>query len=189
MEQNQITGAIITAAMKVHTLTGPGLLESIYHTCLKHEIEKAGLKVQSEVVLPVHYDGLVLESGYKVFWLSFPISPASSVPLRFNGLTLSTEFDPRLMRNDACPVAHSEQFLDGFAAVIAIVEGAGIYIHADKAVGHLRVKVAGELHGVGESFLAMIKRVLNAFTQCLVDAGNQLRSQVPADGVAAQRQG
>jgi len=65
MEQNQITGAIITAAMKVHTLTGPGLLESVYHTCLKHELEKAGLRVQSEVAMPVHYDGLVLESGYK----------------------------------------------------------------------------------------------------------------------------
>jgi GxxExxY protein len=65
MEQNQITGAIITAAMKVHTLTGPGLLEKVYHTCLKHELEKAGLRVQSEVELPVHYDGLVLESGYR----------------------------------------------------------------------------------------------------------------------------
>lgn len=65
MEQNQITGAIIAAAMKVHTLTGPGLLEKVYHTCLKHELEKAGLRTKSEVVLPVHYDGLVLESGYK----------------------------------------------------------------------------------------------------------------------------
>lgn len=65
MELNEITGAIITAAMKVHTLIGPGLLESVYHTCLKHELEKIGLRVQSEVPVPVHYDGLTLESGYK----------------------------------------------------------------------------------------------------------------------------
>lgn len=65
MELNEITGAIITAAMKVHTLIGPGLLESVYHTCLEHELEKIGLRMQSEVPVPVHYDGLTLESGYK----------------------------------------------------------------------------------------------------------------------------
>lgn len=65
MELNDITGKIIAAAMKVHTLTGPGLLESVYHTCLKHELENAGLRVQSQVPIPVYYDGLVLESGYK----------------------------------------------------------------------------------------------------------------------------
>lgn len=65
MELNEITGAIIAGAMKVHTLIGPGLLESVYHTCLKHELERAGLRVQSEVPVPIHYDGLTLESGYK----------------------------------------------------------------------------------------------------------------------------
>jgi GxxExxY protein len=65
LELNEITGSIIPAAMKVHTATGPGLLESVYHICLKHELEKARLRVQSEVVLPVIYDGLRLESGYK----------------------------------------------------------------------------------------------------------------------------
>jgi GxxExxY protein len=62
---NDISGRIIAAAMKVHTAIGPGVLESVYHTCLKHELEKIGLRVQSEVEMTIHYDGLQLESGYK----------------------------------------------------------------------------------------------------------------------------
>jgi GxxExxY protein len=65
MEINDITGRIIAAAMKVHSAIGPGVLESVYHTCLKHELEKSGLRVQSEVAMTVHYDGLRLDSGYK----------------------------------------------------------------------------------------------------------------------------
>ncbi len=60
-----MTGAIIAAAMKVHTALGPGLLESVYRTCLKHELTKQGLRVESEVWLPVHYDTLTLEGGYR----------------------------------------------------------------------------------------------------------------------------
>ena len=51
--------------MKVHSAIGPGVLESVYHTCLEHELKKAGLRVQSEVTLTVHYDGLSLDSGHK----------------------------------------------------------------------------------------------------------------------------
>lgn len=54
---NQITRRIITAAMKVHSVLGPGLLESAYHACLLHELRKEGLRVVSQVGLPVVYDG------------------------------------------------------------------------------------------------------------------------------------
>src|ERR1700682_3303018 len=52
--------------MKVHCALGPGLLESAYAICLKHELVKRGLKVAPEVPLPVVYDGVRLEAGYRL---------------------------------------------------------------------------------------------------------------------------
>ena len=66
MEINDITGSIVDAAMKVHTALGPGLLESVYEKCLKHELVKRGLKVDSQIWLPVMYDGIPIEGGYKI---------------------------------------------------------------------------------------------------------------------------
>ncbi len=66
MRIDEITGQIIDAAIKVHSLLGPGLLESAYETCLAHELKKRGLRVQVQVILPIEYDGILLESGYRV---------------------------------------------------------------------------------------------------------------------------
>ena len=66
MEINSITGAIVDAALKVHTALGPGLLESVYEKCLKHELGKRGLRVETQVWVPVVYDGLEIEGGYKI---------------------------------------------------------------------------------------------------------------------------
>jgi GxxExxY protein len=63
---NQITNQIITAAMKVHSELGPGLLESAYQACLLHELRKQGLRVASQVGLPVVYDGEKIELGYRM---------------------------------------------------------------------------------------------------------------------------
>jgi GxxExxY protein len=63
---NHITGKIITAAMKVHTVLGPGLLESAYHACLLHELRKQGLTVASQVGLPVVYEGEKIDLGYRI---------------------------------------------------------------------------------------------------------------------------
>jgi GxxExxY protein len=63
---NHITGLIITAAMKVHTVLGPGLLESVYQACLAHELRKQGLRVLTEVELPVVYDGEEIELGFRI---------------------------------------------------------------------------------------------------------------------------
>ena len=49
MEMNEITGAVVDAAMRVHTALGPGMLESVYEKCLKHELAKRGLRVASQV--------------------------------------------------------------------------------------------------------------------------------------------
>jgi len=66
VDRNQISGAVVEAAMKVHSALGPGLLESAYAVCLRHELIKRGLKVASEVPVPVVYDGIRVDAGYKL---------------------------------------------------------------------------------------------------------------------------
>ena len=66
MELNEITGAIIDAAMKVHSLLGPGLLESTYEICLKHELQQRRFFVERQVSMPVLYDGVLIDAGYRV---------------------------------------------------------------------------------------------------------------------------
>jgi GxxExxY protein len=66
MDINEIFGIVVDAAMKVHTALGPGLLESVYEKCLKHELVKRGLRVETQVWLPVIYDGVEIEGGYRI---------------------------------------------------------------------------------------------------------------------------
>ncbi len=63
---NAITQAIIGAAMKVHSALGPGLLESAYQACLAYELRKSGFDVKTEVELPVIYDGIHIDLGYRI---------------------------------------------------------------------------------------------------------------------------
>jgi GxxExxY protein len=66
MEINKLTEQIIGAAMKVHSALGPGLLESAYQACLFRELEKQGVSVRSEVLLPVVYEGETIDVGYRM---------------------------------------------------------------------------------------------------------------------------
>ncbi len=66
MEFADLTEKVIAAALKVHSAIGPGVLEKVYRTCLQHELHKMGLRVHSEVPLPIQYDGLQLESGCRI---------------------------------------------------------------------------------------------------------------------------
>ena len=66
MELNEISGHVVDAAMKVHSALGPGLLESAYEACLKHELVKRGLQVEQQVNLPVIYDGVRIDVGYRL---------------------------------------------------------------------------------------------------------------------------
>src|SRR5215471_3702007 len=66
MEINDITGAIVDSAIKVHSALGPGLLESTYEACLKHELSKRKIKCVSQVAMPVIYDGVEIEIGYRL---------------------------------------------------------------------------------------------------------------------------
>jgi len=66
MEAHRITATILHAAMKVHTALGPGLLETAYRACMRHELTKTGLQAQTECLLPIRYDGVTLDVGYRI---------------------------------------------------------------------------------------------------------------------------
>jgi GxxExxY protein len=66
MNPNQISGAIVNAAMKVHSALGPGLLESAYEACLIHELRKSAMRVESQMSLPIVSDGMRVDVGYRI---------------------------------------------------------------------------------------------------------------------------
>ena len=66
MEINQITHEILNSAYKVHTALGPGMLESAYKACLAYELRKKGLKVEEEKSVPVVYEEVKLDCGYRI---------------------------------------------------------------------------------------------------------------------------
>jgi GxxExxY protein len=66
LDINQLTGQIVDAAMKVHRALGPGLLESANEACLLHELRRRGIAAVSQVPLPVTYEGVKLDVGYRV---------------------------------------------------------------------------------------------------------------------------
>jgi hypothetical protein len=92
----------------------------------------------------------------------------------------------RLVRNDSGAIAHVEQARYCFLAVLAVVQSARIHVHPHEFVSHMRIKIAGELHGVGQSFIAMIKRILDAVAQCLGDSMNQAGAKVAPNSVPAE---
>ncbi|MDQ2769218.1 MAG: GxxExxY protein [Bacteroidota bacterium] len=64
--ENDISYLVRKAAYNIHVALGPGLLESVYETLLSHELRKMGLLVQTQVPLPVVYDGLKLDNGFRI---------------------------------------------------------------------------------------------------------------------------
>lgn len=62
----ELSGAIIGAAMKVHSVLGPGLLESAYEECLCHELAKAGISFRRQVPMPVKYGEINLDCGFRL---------------------------------------------------------------------------------------------------------------------------
>lgn len=66
MQTNQITHEILDSAYKIHSNLGPGLLESAYQACLIYELKKKGIKVESEKPVPVVYEQVKLNCGYRI---------------------------------------------------------------------------------------------------------------------------
>lgn len=65
MNENEIAKRILDAAFVAHTKLGPGLLESVYEVVLAHELRKAGLRVERQKPMPITYDGILFEEGYR----------------------------------------------------------------------------------------------------------------------------
>ena len=63
---DNIGRAVVDSAFKVHSTLGPGLLESVYETCLEYEIGKRNLSVVRQTAMPIRYEGEVLEAGLRL---------------------------------------------------------------------------------------------------------------------------
>jgi len=66
MTENELSHLIVGCAMRVHSAPGPGLLESAYEACLQFELIKSGLRVEAQKSLPLVYESVKLECGYRV---------------------------------------------------------------------------------------------------------------------------
>ena len=66
MTENDIGTAIIGAAIKVHSVVGPGLLESAYETCLVYELEKLRFRIRKQIAIPIRYEDLSIDNGYRI---------------------------------------------------------------------------------------------------------------------------
>ena len=65
-ELEATASSIVKAGFKVQKELGPGLMERVYEICLEHELRKAGHKVERQVPVPIIYDGIVFEEGFRL---------------------------------------------------------------------------------------------------------------------------
>ena len=65
MEDNELTKLIVDAAYRVHVSLGPGLLESVYETCLEHEFKSLSLYVERQVPINISYNELLIKDAFK----------------------------------------------------------------------------------------------------------------------------
>lgn len=65
MTENEVSRTIVDAALRVHVALGPGLLESVYEIVLAHELRSRGLRVQRQVSIPVRYENILFDEGFR----------------------------------------------------------------------------------------------------------------------------
>ena len=65
MSENELSRIVVDVAFKIHTTLGPGLLESVYQAVMIHELQRRDLSVEHEVPIPVSWEGLQLEVGFR----------------------------------------------------------------------------------------------------------------------------
>ena len=65
LDENQISKIIVECCYRIHTTLGPGLLESVYLEILLYKLKKLGLKCEKEVGIPVHYEDVKLDLGFR----------------------------------------------------------------------------------------------------------------------------
>ncbi|MBD3383286.1 GxxExxY protein [candidate division KSB1 bacterium] len=69
MNIEELSNKVIGLAIRVHRKLGPGLLESVYQAALAYELKKAGIRFEKEKTIPVYYDEIVLEPGFRCDFL------------------------------------------------------------------------------------------------------------------------
>src|SRR5262245_56020041 len=90
-----------------------------------------------------------------------PAPAAGLLPVRSVRVRLSRKLHLRLDRDYPGAVTHVQESNNGLFSVRTIIERALVHIHADEAIGHLRIEVTSELHRIGERLFAMVQCVLN----------------------------
>lgn len=65
MNENEIGRIIVDRAVRLHIALGPGLLETVYEVLLAHQIQKAGLKVKRQVSIPIEFEGIRFDEGFR----------------------------------------------------------------------------------------------------------------------------
>jgi GxxExxY protein len=65
-KMNVLSGKVVDSAYVIHKALGPGLLENVYEICLTHELKKKGLKVERQVEIPINYDGIKFDAGFRI---------------------------------------------------------------------------------------------------------------------------
>ena len=65
MTENEISKIVVDCCFKIHTTLGPGLYESVYEKVLCYELNKRGLKIKRQQILPVIYDGIKIKTGFR----------------------------------------------------------------------------------------------------------------------------
>lgn len=65
MHENELSSVVVDAALTVHRALGPGLLESVYELALAHELSQRGLRVERQVPIPIEYQGVALDEGFR----------------------------------------------------------------------------------------------------------------------------
>jgi len=104
MLHEDITKRVLEAAMKVHTALGPGLLESAYQACVHYEFAISGLQFAHQVRLPLVYQGMQLDAGYRI---DFLVENCVIVELK------AVEKFSRSTSRRSCPTSNSVEGLSG----------------------------------------------------------------------------
>lgn len=122
MDENQVSKIVLQAAIHVHQELGPGLLESVYETALEHELLKRGLRVRRQVPVPVTYDGIRLDDGFRMDLL---VEECVVVELKSQEVVPPVAFKILLtyLRFSGCKLGlminfHVERLVDGFQRVV-----------------------------------------------------------------------
>lgn len=66
MTENELSKIVFDAGLKIHKKLGPGLFETVYEECLFYELQKQGLKVEKQIVLPIVYEELKINNAFRI---------------------------------------------------------------------------------------------------------------------------